>query len=429
MKKTLIKNLEGVPQTKLLYFKDPYKFKFKAEILKKWEVNGKMYIVLDKTYFYPEGGGQPSDKGYVSVEDKKYSVVDVQKIKGVIVHECVPSTTKSLEGKEALGEIDSKRRVSNMRCHTASHIVMSAIEKVKGKAQYAGFGIEEGKVRLDVQTEKITPEDLEEIERLSNKVIYQAIPVKTYFVSRSELEKILTGLHWAKEIPLEEKVRIVEIEGFDKSICSGTHCLNTIEIGMIKVINKFRLQKGVERIEFLVGEEAVNETLDYMNKLSSLARKLNISAEEIPNVLMKLRNEKKRMEKEIEEMKQELTESKFRNLISKKELIGTVEVVTGLLREANAKTLGRLVKKEIEENENLFIAVGGLSGKPALVAGGGSQLIKKGLNVSQVVSEVCQTLGGRGGGSKNIGFGGSLTSENIAKAVEKVKERIVSFIK
>ncbi|HDD45940.1 MAG TPA: alanine--tRNA ligase [Candidatus Aenigmarchaeota archaeon] len=244
--------VNGIKETELLFYEDAYAKEFDATVVK---VIGE-WVVLDRTLFYPEGGGQPCDKGVIN--GKK--VRDVQKIGGVVLHR-VDGRFK--EGEKVHGAIDWKRRYRLMKMHTATHIIAGAARKIFGKHVWQA-GTQKGYKlsRLDLTHYKpFTQDDLKKIERLANDIVKQKLNVGIRFMKRGEAEKEYGFVLYQGGASPGKIVRVIRIpaegEIFDVEACGGTHLNNTGEIERIKIIASERVQDGVNRLEFSVAEAAL----------------------------------------------------------------------------------------------------------------------------------------------------------------------------
>ncbi|MFW6230393.1 MAG: alanine--tRNA ligase-related protein [Nanoarchaeota archaeon] len=221
-----------MPYDEQLYLHDAYAKEFDATVI---SVKDGKYVVLDRTLFYPGTGGQANDTGTLTTEDgREYQVVFVGKFSGAISHEVDAGENGPLkEGDKVHGIIDWERRYRLMRSHTAAHVVSGVIAKELG-AHIHGNQKSPEKVRIDFDTENFDKEYMRELVGKSNEIIRQGLAVKTYFITKKSLDQNPDMMKLAKGLPEGvTDVRIVEIEGFDKQPCGGTHVKNLSEIGDI----------------------------------------------------------------------------------------------------------------------------------------------------------------------------------------------------
>ena len=231
-----------------LFLEDAYLKEFSARVE---SLNGRE-VVLDRTAFYPGGGGQPADKGTLGIGPIRASVVDVRREGGSIVHVldgAIPGTVKDLNGA-----LDWERRHAHMRYHTALH-VLSAVMDENFDARVTGGQMRADRARMDFSFPKEwTAEVVGEIERLANEALALSRPVKVYYLSRDEAltrpELIRTEVNLVPE--RVKKVRVVEIEGIDAQADGGTHVANTAEVGRIEITNHKSKGRGNKRVEFVL---------------------------------------------------------------------------------------------------------------------------------------------------------------------------------
>ena len=231
-----------------LFLKDAYLKEFSASVE---SLNGRE-VVLDRTAFYPGGGGQPADKGTLGVGPIHASVVDVRREEGSIVHVldgAIPGTVKELNGA-----LDWERRHAHMRYHTALHVLSAVMDGSFG-ARVTGGQMREGRARMDFSFPgEWTAEVVGEIERLANEALALDRPVRVYEISREEAlerpELIRTQVNLVPE--RVKTVRVVEIEGIDAQADGGTHVANTKEVGRIEITNHKSKGRGNKRVEFVL---------------------------------------------------------------------------------------------------------------------------------------------------------------------------------
>lgn len=232
-----------------LYLLDCYKKEFDAKVI---SVKDSKFVVLDKTAFYPTGGGQPHDTGVLirKSDNKEFPVVFVGKFDGTISHE-VQNGQDLKAGDEITGKVNWDRRYKFMRFHTAMHIVATVFNKETG-AITTGNQIAEDKSRVDIKLEAFDRAKIESLVPKINEIIRQEHPVKLSYLPREEAEKQLEAFNFM-EIgfdPNIKDVRIVDIQGFNAQACGGTHIANTKEIGQIKIVKMENKGKDNRRIYF-----------------------------------------------------------------------------------------------------------------------------------------------------------------------------------
>ncbi|MEM2931503.1 MAG: alanine--tRNA ligase [Nitrososphaerota archaeon] len=248
------RQLKDVPPTKKKYYEYPYEGKFESRVLSV----GDNYVVLEETLFYAEGGGQVGDVGLIHHSNGTCRVIDTQPINSVIVH-FVDGPLPNV-GETVKCEVDIERRLSIMRHHTATHILIGALRRVLGKhAWQMGAKKEADYARLDISHYKsLTMEEIEKIEQVANSVVARRLPVEVKWMSKSEAErKFGFTIYQGGEAPLG-MLRLIIIPDWDAEACGGLHCQNTAEVGLIKILGVDKIQDGVIRLTFAAGPAALS---------------------------------------------------------------------------------------------------------------------------------------------------------------------------
>lgn len=217
------------------------------------QADGLVSIVLDRTAFYPTGGGQPSDEGVIEGRSGKATVVDVQWNKGRVLHRADKVDGIVSQGNDIRGRIDWNRRYSLMKNHTAAHVVAEAIRRVlNAPLEIVGSGLDVDKARLDLATENSLRPRFQQIEAAANSIVQEDLPVETRIMNRREAEDYVEKFHESLKTlpPTIAQVRIVEVKNVHACACGGTHVKTTGEVGTIRILGRSSKGKGVERLEF-----------------------------------------------------------------------------------------------------------------------------------------------------------------------------------
>ena len=297
--------------TEKLFYNDVYKSEFNARVLS-CNKNGDRYdVILDKTLFYPEGGGQPSDTGALN----GVKVLHVSEKGEEIIHELEAPLE---EGVLAEGVIDWKKRYDNMQQHTGEHIFSGLVHKHFGYDN-VGFHMGTDEVTVDFNG-VLTQEQLDELEDEANQLIYDNVPVKVFYPSKEELEE----LDYRSKKELTGLVRIVEIPGGDICACCGIHVETTGEVGLIKLRTMINYKGGV-RISMLCGRRAL---MDYRERLKDEIRISNLLSAKlalVPDAVEKMKNESQEKDLALGRLWQQLLEKKTESYPESTEVLAVFE--------------------------------------------------------------------------------------------------------
>jgi len=288
-------DVNGLPATELLVYDDPNKMEFQAKVLKM--INDK-YVVLNKTYFYPKGGGQKSDVGFIG----DLPISDVQKIGDVVVHRLIGKLEK---GKTVKCSINEYRRDILRKHHTATHIVNVAAREVLGNHVWQhGAEKTSEKARLDItHYETLTEDEVEKIEQKANEIVRRNLPVKIELLPRSEAEKKYGFRIYQGGVVPEDELRIVSIGNIDHEACGGLHLEKTGEVEFITILKTKRIQDGIDRIEFTVGSVALKYLKEKESLLKETAKLLKVKEEKVPQAVKELFEKWKAKKKELKKLR------------------------------------------------------------------------------------------------------------------------------
>jgi alanyl-tRNA synthetase len=419
----------GIPPTRTLYYEDAYIREFEAKVQK---VFNNQYVVLDQTAFYPEGGGQPADNGILKFNGFKTDILAVQKIGNVIVH--VVNSPVPKEGDNITGQIDWNRRISLMRHHTATHIIMGAARRVLGQHVWqagAQKGVETS--RLDISHfQRLTIDETSEIEELANETIMRILPVETSFMTRTEAERRHGfRLYQGGAVPGKE-IRVVKTGDWEVQACAGTHVKNTGEIGLIKLLNTERIQDGVERITFSVGSQALKAVQKNERLLLRLSDKLDTPLEKLEATVERIAKELKQSRRERDRLIQEIVESDIKQLteLAKINVINDLKLVTQEFQTLDADRMIKTASGLIRKDSKIVVLLYGKDQKIArIVVMAGKSAIKNGVDSSEIANAAATLLGGGGSGRPDFAQGGGNRVEKLSAAIQKAEKTVRRQVK
>jgi len=417
----------GLPDTRRLYYEDVYTSEFRAKVLR---LSGNR-VVLDRTAYYPEGGGQPADHGFLEFNGTRSRVLDVQKVGGIIVHFVESAAPK--EGSEVRGVIDWERRVSLMRNHSATHVVMGAARRVLGQHVWqSGAQKDVDRTRLDISHPKrLTRDEVNEIERLANEVVMKNLPVKTFWMPREKAERQYGFRLYQGGVVPGREIRVVETEGWEVEACGGTHCESTGEVGLIKIIRTERIQDGVERVIFAAGGSAVKTVQEIEAKVVKAAELLDVQPEKVEKTLERMVSEWKQLRREKENLTKTLAKFMAEKYLSAAEKISGLRVVSEIIREeeANLDLLIKVSNELVKTDPNVVAVFVCVDQNARLIAMVGKEAQRRGVDAREIARQGAPELGGGGSGKPEFAQGGGTHVEGASKALEKAKMVIRKKVK
>jgi alanyl-tRNA synthetase len=377
------------------------------------------HVVLDETYFYAEGGGQPADRGTID----GVSVTDVQHGEDGVVHE-LASTPDFAEGDSVEGVVDDAFRTYCMRAHTASHLLYGAGRRVLGDLGYGGFDISastadtdgseettvEGKVRVDFATStEIDDATLVELERLTNRAVWDSFDVTWEQLPREEaLAREDVAFNTKTEEGIEgDTVRIVTIEDWDVAACGGTHVRSTNEVGPVTVLERSNPGEGLTRVEFTVGVPAIDGRAEDRERAMTAAAALDTRVAELPDAVARLQDERDDLRGELDDLRDELVDARLAELREDAVERDGARWLVGTLPGLDANGLADRAQSVVGDGASGadVVALVGAEGQYLAVATTGD------VDAGAVVEDVTEEFGGGGGGSPTVAQGGGLGAD------------------
>lgn len=407
-----------LPPTKLRVYDDRRKRRFRAKVL---AVQGDA-VVLDMTYFYPEGGGQEADRGTIG----GYEVFDVQQVGPSVVHR-VRGDASKLVGTRVVCEIDDARRRALMNHHTATHIVLGAARKALGNHVWqAGAHKAQDSARLDItHFDSLTDDEVARIEALANEQILRAAPVRAKFVARDIAEKKHGfRLYQGGSVPGGE-VRVVEIPKWDVEACGGTHVARTSDVGLIKILRSTRIQDGVVRLEYAAGKPAFEAVQQQSRDLAQTAETLGVPTHQVVQGATRLAEEWRAQRHELERLRASQAGSTVAGLLASAPVVGGAKVVVHSV-DGEMKDLLPL-SKEICADPDAVAILGARSPSGAsLVVSHGANVR---LDVRPALSEAAAAIGGKGGGREDFAQGAGPKAEGLEEALVVARRAVEARLK
>ncbi len=392
-----------------------------AKILAQVEGEGFVDIVLDKTPFYAECGGQTGDSGYIESENIKAEVLTTFKVNDLYVHRCNLLNGDVIIGDVVSAKIDVPRREEIRVHHTSAHLLQAALIKVIGdEVKQAGSQVEENRMRFDFTFSRaMTPEEIRKTENLMNKWIGGGFKVNTQVMGIKEAE--LTGATALFGEKYGDFVRVVSIEKdgecISKEFCAGTHARELKDLRLAKIVSESAIAAGTRRIEVYVSDAAINYLNSKSSELDKLAQKFKSHYTDVVERVEKLTDDNRELQKKIEKLEEENARSKFASFISKAQ-----DIEGGKLFISKVEASAAAIKTGLEFlSQKLGESVIVLAGKTTVAVKVSDSFVKKGINAGQIVGEISCFTGANGGGRPNFAQGGIKDYTKLDEILLKVE--------
>lgn len=458
------KEQKNLPKTIPLYYQDHYQKEFDAEIIWTEQENNKTIAIFDQTTFYPDGGGQPGDKGEIKTSSgKTYPVENVTKEGNAILHHIKGRVSV---GEKIHGKIDWKRRYQLMKHHTGTHVVNGALQKVLGDHVWqAGSQLAVENARFDfAHFKSLSEEEIHAVEKQANKFINEEIPVEKHVFDRNTAEEKYGFRLYQGGVPPGNSIRVLNIPGVDVEACGGTHLNNIGEIEKIRILKSERIQDGVNRVFFAAGEmvdvfqkeeQQLYDTLintlkpiytiqqqDHIsNQITTLSDQFSVPVDQLPKTLKRFLKEAKDLLPENKEVttlsdagnhlftiwkkskkkKKSISEEEIISLLDQADQIpGTdIKVLTAKTETESNATAGALIEKG-----NMVVHI--YDGKKITSAASDNVDIDLRKEIAPTVGTI---IGGSGGGRPKMTQSGGPKKENIDEALQKAKTLTIETLK
>lgn len=389
-------------------------------------------IVLDRSPFYAESGGQVGDSGVIKCgDDNVFLVVDTAKnADGIFLHSGKVDRGVISVGDSAFASINAERRNSIKRNHTAAHLLQAALRKVLGThVQQAGQLVNAMEVRFDfTHFNALTPEEVSEVEFLVNQFIMQAEKVESIEMPIEEAKKMGAMMLFGEKYG--DIVRVVKAGDFSTEFCGGTHVKNSGEIGLFKIISESSVASGVRRITAITGSNLIAHVYKTDALMSFVAGLLKTSANEIKTRLTDIVEESKAKDKTIKALEDELAKMKSAEVLSAPQYIDSLAFYCGTLNDVAPDALRSMGDDLKTKGDNVVAVIAGVNGDKAnIVAVCGKDAIAKGVKAGDVVREVAKLAGGGGGGRPDSAMAGCKDVSKLGSAMEKAADIVRSMIK
>ena len=377
-------------------------------------------MILDQTPFYGEMGGEVGDSGVLVSENEEIQVIDTKKENGVAIH--IVNKIPAQPEAEFMACVDVERRRTIESNHTCTHLLDQALRKVLGEhVEQKGSLVTADYLRFDFSHfEKVTPEQLREVEHIVNARIRENLPLEEFRDTPIEEAKQLGAIALFGE-KYGDKVRVVKF-GSSVEFCGGCHAKATGQIGMVRIISESSVAAGVRRIEAVTGA-AVEKLMDMAQDLQTDLRALFNNAPNLVETITRAISENKELQAQLDEFKAQKAAQFKEELVKNAREVNGVKVVAGVLpiEPQHAKDMAFQLRTQFPEN--LLVAIGcAVGSKPTLTVALSDDLVKDGKNAGQIVREAGKLIQGGGGGQPHFATAGGKNADGLKAAVDKVIE-------
>lgn len=401
-----------------------------GESVESVEAGKDVQIVLDKTPFYAESGGQVGDRGYISGDSVLVQIEDVKKESDFFVHFGRIERGSLRVGDHVTAQIDSGCRRRAQANHTATHLLQAALKKiVDDSISQAGSLVAFDRLRFDFNCPRaLTPEEIQQVESQVNTWIAQSHSAHVSILPLAEAkEKGAIAMFGEK---YGESVRVLDFPGVSMELCGGTHVGNTAEIGVFKIISEAGVASGVRRIEAVAGLAV----LDYLNVRDKVVKELSdrfkAKPEELPERIQSLQNDLKTTQKQLETIKAQLALAKSESLLASAESVGDYKILVADMEQVDPESLKTAAERLLQKLGNGAVVLSSIpeAGKISLVAAFSPDVNQAGLQAGKFIGAIAKICGGGGGGRPNLAQAGGRDASKLPEALESARTQLRSAL-
>jgi alanyl-tRNA synthetase len=407
--------------TTRLYYHDSFLYHFDAHVERTVNLNGRLGLILDRTAFYPTSGGQVFDTGWiVSSSGLRLPVHEVAETEdGEIIHYLETPDAAFDPGSPAQGTVDASRRRDHMQQHSGQHLLSAAFVELFAMPTVS-FHMGEDYCTIDLDTAALSPQQLQQAERLANEVIFENRPVHMRFVTLEEARAL--GL---RKLPPARagQLRLIDLGGFDLTACGGTHVASTAQIGGI-LLRKAEKTKQGWRVEFVCGLRAVSTARADFSTLTESAALFSAHIRDLPHQIRKTQEELRSLRKSAEQLLEQVADFHAGALLEQTPDTRGRKVVARSFADRDLAYIKLLAQRITRRSSSAVALLAATSGQPSLVfAASAGQPFDMGALMKQALAQ----LGGRGGGSREMAQGGIQNVESIPSVLDELAREITAL--
>jgi alanyl-tRNA synthetase len=400
-----------------------------GELVTEAQEGEEVQVILDKTPFYAESGGQIADKGTMASESVKVDVLDVQKApNGQNLHRVAVTAGTLTADSNIVAAVNQENRIHITKNHTATHLLHQALKDVLGThVNQAGSLVQAERLRFDFSHfGQITADEIEQIETIVNEKIWQSLQVNTDYKNIEEAKAMgamaLFGEKYGKI------VRVVQIGDYSLELCGGVHVPNTAVIGLFKIVSESGIGAGTRRIEAVTGAGAYKLMTDQIGVLKDAAAKLKTNLKDVPSRIETVLAEVKDLQRENESLTAKLSNIEASSLVSNVKDVNGVQVLVAKVQATDMNNLRAMADDLKQKLDSVIIVLGSAQGdKVNLIAGVTKDYIERGFHAGKLVKEVASRCGGGGGGRPDMAQAGGKDPEKLDAALNFVEEWVLSI--
>ncbi|GAA1370642.1 alanine--tRNA ligase [Peribacillus frigoritolerans] len=400
-----------------------------GELVTEAQEGEEVQVILDRTPFYAESGGQIADIGTMASESVKVDVLDVQKApNGQNLHRVAVTAGTLTADSHIVAAVNQENRIHITKNHTATHLLHQALKDVLGThVNQAGSLVQAERLRFDFSHfGQITADEIEQIETIVNEKIWQSLQVNTDYKNIEEAKAMgamaLFGEKYGKI------VRVVQIGNYSLELCGGVHVPNTAVIGLFKIVSESGIGAGTRRIEAVTGAGAYKLMTDQIGVLKDAAAKLKTNLKDVPSRIETVLAEVKDLHRENESLTAKLSNIEASSLVSNVKEVNGVQVLVAKVQATDMNNLRAMADDLKQKLDSVIIVLGSAQGdKVNLIAGVTKDYIDRGFHAGKLVKEVASRCGGGGGGRPDMAQAGGKDPEKLDAALNFVEEWVLSI--
>jgi len=396
-----------------------------SDIVETGELGDEVNIILDKTPFYGEGGGEVGDTGFITANGFEAEVIDTIKLDNLFIHKA-----KILQGNLKTGDIvcakaDGERKKQIRAHHSLAHLLQAGLLKVVGnQVAQAGSQVEENRTRFDFTFDRgLTKEELKSVENWINEQIKRALPCTTTVMNVEDAKK--SGAIALFDEKYTDNVRVVKIGDVSKELCGGLHISNTKEIIFAKILSESAISAGVRRIEAICANSALSYFSERNDILEKVTKNLKVQPQELEARVEKLLEESKNSERKVKELENKIAAAKMDELIKTSVETQFGKVLVARADGFNAEILKNSCEKFSDKLGSSVIVLTSFDGeKISIVVKVSDDIVAKGVKAGEIVNKIASACDGRGGGRPNFAQGGAKNPANLDTILAEIKAEL-----